>query len=83
MEKQFRTFGNWVEGHEDFDGELDLTFCAKVFKEGSPLGIDNGKISKLEIRLGNEILCSYDRGWDIKPDEEVASFYESILAQFN
>ena len=79
----FQTFGAWVKGREESDGELDITFCAKVFAEGSPFGIDGGKISKLEIRLGNEVLCSYDRGWDIEPSTEVTPFYESILAQFN
>ena len=79
----FQTLGSWVEGSEEFGGELEITFCAKVFTKGSPLGIDGGKISKLEIRLGNEILCSYDRGWDIEPSAEVTPFYESILAQFN
>ena len=79
----FQIHGAWVEGHEEFDGEIDIIFCAKVFAEGSHFGIDGGKISKLEIRIGNEILCSYDRGWDIEPSEEATPFYESILAQFN
>lgn len=79
----FQSYGTWVKGREEFNEELDITFCAKVFAEGSSFGIDGGRISKLEIRLGNEILCSYDRGWDIEPSEEVTPFYESILAQFN
>lgn len=83
-EKQiYKSFGEWIEGREEFDYELDLVFYAKVFPEGSHYGIAGGKISKLEIRLGNEVLCRYDRGWDIQPSEEVTPFYESILAQFN
>ena len=31
---------------------------------------------------GNEILCSYERGWSVEPKEEVKPFYESLLAQF-
>lgn len=80
----FQNLGTWIEGSEDFDGELTLKFTAKVFETGSEeYGIDGGKISKLEIRLGNEILCNYDRGWDTEPTEEVKPLYESILAQFN
>ena len=78
-----QNLGAWVLGSEDFDGERELRFYAKVFEEGSEYGIDAGKISKLEIRLGNDILCNYDRGWDIEPTEEVRPFYESILAKFN
>lgn len=79
----FENLGTWVQGREEFDEERGLAFCAKIFEEGSHYGIDGGRISKLEIRAGNEILCSYDRGWDVRPSEEVTPFYESILAQFN
>ncbi len=75
--------GKWVEGREEMGVGLDIHFYAKVFEEGSEYGIDGGKISKLEIRLGNEILCNYDRGWDVEPTEEVKLFYECILARFN
>jgi len=79
----FQKLGNWIKGREEFDENLDITFCAKVFEESSEFGIDGGKISKLEIRLGSEILCNYDRGWDVYPTEEVLPIYEGILAQFN
>jgi hypothetical protein len=80
---KFQSYGTWVKGREEFNEALDITFWAKVFTEGSHFGINGGKISKLMIKLGNETLCLYDRGWDIEPSEEVTPFYESILAQFN
>ena len=56
---------------------------AKVFEEGSHFGINEGRISKLEIRRDKQILLNYDRDWDIKPNKEVKPVYERILAEFN
>lgn len=55
------------------------------FEHGSQYGIDGGCISKLEIRKKGyyEFLANYDRGWDIKPKEEVRDFYNAILERFN
>ncbi|MPM21471.1 hypothetical protein SDC9_67915 [bioreactor metagenome] len=39
----------------------------KVYEEGSQFGIDGGKVSKLMLKRNGEIVCNYDRGWDIKP----------------
>lgn len=43
------------------------------------------KISKLTIRKVGETrdLCSYDRGWDIEPGDEVKSVYSIILSKYN
>ena len=80
----FQGLGTWITGTTDFDGERELRFQAKVFEEPSEdYGINGGKISKLEIRIGKEIIANYDRGWDIEVSEEAQAFYESILAQFN
>ena len=32
-------------------------------------GINGGRISKLWIKMDGKVIASYDRGWDIKPDE--------------
>ena len=80
----FQNMGTWIKGTEDFGDGRELKFCVKVFGEPSEVfGIDGGKVSKLEIRLGDEILANYDRGWDIEPADEVRPFYENILARFN
>lgn len=75
--------GDWIKGKIEFDEERDLKYCLKVFEQGSEYGINGGKISKLEIRLGSEILVNYDRGWDVTPSDEVKPFYESLLNEYN
>ena len=40
-----------------------------MWKEGSQFGIDDGRISKLMLKRNGEIVCNYDRGWDIKPSD--------------
>ena len=42
---------------------------AKVYDEGSEYGINEGRISKLMIKVDGVTTLSYDRGWDIEPDE--------------
>jgi hypothetical protein len=80
----FQNLGTWVMGETEFDTDETLSFCLKVFDTPSKYGIGgNGRISKLEIRLGNETLAQYDRGWSIEPTEEVTPIYEGILADYN
>jgi hypothetical protein len=43
------------------------TFDAMVFNEPSGYGIDEGKISKLQVRKDGHLVINYDRGWDIYP----------------
>lgn len=45
---------------------------AKVYMDNSKYGINNGKISKLNVRNITEeyTAISYDRGWDIEPQKE-------------
>lgn len=105
-----RGFGDWVKGSativskkkiEKCEAEGDappegrlFTFECKHFSEGSEYGIDNGKVSKLSISLGERGDCSfaatcllnYDRGWDVKMEEtkrEMDAAYEAILRRFN
>ena len=51
-------------------GETKIAhYWVKAYEEGSVYGINEGRISKLEIRIGGETVVHYDRGWDIEPDE--------------
>jgi hypothetical protein len=64
--------GTWVEGKIN-DGQYE--FIARVYDEGSMFGIEEGRVSFLQIRKGNTsgwygVFCNYDRGWDIKPEDE-------------
>ena len=56
-------------------------FWAKVYDEVSEYGIDEGRISKLTVKIDGVTVINYDRGWDIKPDEddEVAQIALAIL----
>lgn len=56
-------------------------YWVKAYDEGSAYGINEGKISKLEIKIDGETVVSYDRGWDIEPteDNETALIVYSIL----
>ena len=54
-------------------------YWVKHFDEGSQFGIDGGRISKLMIKRSGEIVCNYDRGWDIKPVDEDTEFALDIL----
>lgn len=56
----------------------------KFYEEGSIYGIDEGRISKLEIKRNGKTVCNYDRGWDIEPkDEETKEVYKRLLKEFN
>ena len=54
-------------------------YGVKHFDEGSQFGIEGGRISKLMIKRSGEIVCNYDRGWDIKPVDEDTEFALAIL----
>lgn len=83
-----------AEGYSPPKGRL-FTFQCLHFKEGSEYGIvDNGKISKLSLSLGERgdyafdatCLLHYDRGWDMTMEKfknEMDAAYEAILKKFN
>lgn len=60
----------WKKGSIKIGNRI-FTYCAKVYGEPrEDNGIDGGRISKLEIRLGDFPVARYDRGWDIEPETE-------------
>lgn len=68
----------WKEGSILIGGK-GYRYWVKQYDEGSQLGIVGGRISKLMIKRGGEIVCNYDRGWDIKPVDEDTEFALAIL----
>ena len=59
-------------------------FWAKQYDTGSEYGINGGRVSKLCIKRDGKIVCSYDRGWDIKPiDKPTEIALEIILHEYN
>ena len=69
----------WKEWEED-----GCKICMLAFKQPSEeYGIDGGKISKLQIRKGYQILCNYDRGWDVQPSDDIKKLYDKIIKKYN
>ena len=59
-------------------------YWVKGFDEGSQYGIDGGRISKLTIKRDGKVVCNYDRGWDVKPQDEATEEALAILmADYN
>ena len=54
--------------------EGQTTIChywVKHYDEPSEVyGINGGRISKLTIKANGVTTCNYDRGWDLKPEDE-------------
>ncbi len=68
----------WKEGCLRVYGDI-YHYWAKVYDEGSEYGIDGGRVSKLMLRRNGEIVCNYDRGWDVKPVDEGAELAKDIV----
>lgn len=75
----FPVDSNWCSG---FCGRYQ--FEAKLFDIGSCFGINGGRVSKLYMQPRKEggsdcDIISYDRGWDIKPNDKNRNTYEAIM----
>lgn len=68
----------WKEGSIRVGSSI-FHYWMKQFDEGSQFGIDGGRISKLMIKRGGEIVCNYDRGWDVEAVDEDTEFALAIL----
>ena len=69
-----------VIGIPDGKGKyVSCKYSVKCFEKGSSWGINNGRISKLHIKINDVVVCNYDRGWDIEPINEVAEQALAIL----
>ena len=73
----------WKKGMIIING-TELTFDLKVFEIGSSYGISEGRISKLSCRRNGKEVINYDRGWDIRPKENMdKEALEEILKLYN
>jgi hypothetical protein len=74
----FTTFdksSNWVTGKCG-----DWKFEAKLYDDGSVFGINDGRVSKLEIKDAKGItVLNYDRGWDVENDEVTNPYFTAIM----
>ena len=78
--KEKRPTGDgWKEGSIGIHGKA-YHYWIKQYATGSEYGIDGGRISKLMIRRQGDIVCNYDRGWDVEPvDEDTQLALDIIL----
>lgn len=61
-------------------------YWVKAYDEGSVYGINEGRISKLQIKIDGKTVVSYDRGWDIEPDENDEATmiaYSILMKEYN
>ena len=64
-------------------GYKAVHYWIKVYEEGSQFGVNGGKISKLMLKRDGEIVCNYDRGWDIEPADPDTQLALEILLHGN
>ena len=68
----------WSEGSIKIGSDI-FHYLVKHYEEASVYGIDEGRISKLTLKRNAEMVCNYDRGWDIEPDDENTAAVLAIL----
>ena len=73
----------WKEGTILIGGK-GYRYWVKHYERGSQYGIKGGRISKLMIKRDGEIVCNYDRGWDVEPvDTNTRVALEILLYDYN
>jgi hypothetical protein len=73
----------WIEDTIIIDGKV-IQYYIKHFETPSKYGINGGRISKLELRYQGDIICNFDRGWDVKTTTNLAKIaLKQLLAEFN
>lgn len=79
----------WSEGMIRAASGMVYEYQVKHYEEGSQFGINGGRVSKLWIaakgKVSRETVVSYDRGWDVKPEEgsEAHEVMADILRRYN
>ena len=73
----------WKEGTIKVVGSW-FHYWYKVYEEPSRFCIEEGRISKLMLKRKGEVVCNYDRGWDIKPvDADTEAALQILLFSEN
>lgn len=73
----------WEEGEVKVKSSI-YHYWAKVYDLPSDFGIDQGRVSKLSVRLNDREVFSYDRGWDIIPTtQEEQKVLQRILKRYD
>ena len=74
----------WSEGVIGVPSKTDgkstaVHYWVKHYENPSKYGINNGRISKLMLKIDGKVVANYDRGWDMKPQNEAAEIALQIL----
>ena len=74
----------WSEGIIGIPAAVDgkttaVYYWVKHYKNPSKYGINNGRISKLMLKIDGQTVCNYDRGWDVHPTCKAAEAALEIL----
>lgn len=70
-------------------GVINLVDCiaeyeVEHYEEPSEFGFNHGKVSKLTIKINDEIVACYDRGWVVWPDTELGlEAFMTVLRMYN
>ena len=73
----------WKEGTLGVNGDI-FHYWVKQYEEPSQFGIEGGRVSKLTLKRKGQIVCNYDRGWDIRPvDENTEVALRILLKDYN
>ena len=65
-------------------GKSIFHYEVKHYEEGSRFGINEGRISKLMLKRNGEIVCNYDREWDIEPvDADTETALAILMKDYN
>ena len=69
----------WEKGSLLIEGTV-VKYWIKHYEEPSEeYGIEGGRISKMELRIGGEVTLSYERGWGKEPEDEISQLAYAIL----
>ena len=73
----------WNEGTIKVNQSI-FHYWVKHYEETSVFGIDEGRISKLMLKRNGEIVCNYDREWDIEPiDADTETALAILMKNYN
>jgi len=78
-----KNYGEWRTGSILEGKSTRYTYCAKVYETGSMYGINEGRVSKLEIvrvaGSGKTCVFNFDRGEDIAASESTQRLVSAVL----
>lgn len=69
----------WEQGTLLVNGTSVRYFVKHYPEPSETYGIEDGRISKMELRIDGKVTLNYDRGWDIEPEDETSQLACMLL----